>query len=113
MEVSRFIRERTPENSAIMVAGFDWSSSIAYYSERKALMLPNFVSTEKLEKLLTHPENYSRPLPIAAYLIFRDGNDKKMTLEIVDKITATIVTNNPTGKIVEVSGCKIVLINSQ
>jgi len=38
--ISEFIKNNTPKDSSVIVYGFDWSSEIAYHSERKALTLP-------------------------------------------------------------------------
>src|SRR5205814_806834 len=37
LAIGQFVRNNTPPDSAIVVFGNDWSSDIAYYSERKSL----------------------------------------------------------------------------
>jgi hypothetical protein len=39
--LSKIISEFTPENSAIVVFGYDWSSEIAFYSKRKSFTVPD------------------------------------------------------------------------
>ncbi len=38
--VADYVRRHTDKEDAIIVNGWDWSSEVAYYSERKALMIP-------------------------------------------------------------------------
>ena len=38
--MARYIRLNTPPDSRLVIFGHDWSSEIAFYSERRALTLP-------------------------------------------------------------------------
>jgi hypothetical protein len=42
LELAATVREHTPADAAILVFGFDWSSEIAYYAERKAMTVPEW-----------------------------------------------------------------------
>jgi len=42
LAVSNIVRTYTDKNSAIVVFGYDWSSEIAYYSERKSFTVPEW-----------------------------------------------------------------------
>jgi hypothetical protein len=48
------IQKRTKPDEVILVLGFDWSSEIAYYSRRRALMIPDW----ETEKFLADPQPY-------------------------------------------------------
>lgn len=54
--VSEFIKKNTPRHLPIIVYGFDWSSDIAFHSERKSLTLPwgrwDIEAIEKSDKFL-------------------------------------------------------------
>lgn len=40
IDVSNFIKKNTPKDMPIIVYGYDWSSEMAFYSDRKSLTLP-------------------------------------------------------------------------
>ena len=42
LAVAEVVRRYSPEDSGIVVFGADWNSTIAYYSQRKALTVPNW-----------------------------------------------------------------------
>jgi hypothetical protein len=41
-EVTRAVRESTRRGEVIVVVGFDWSSEVPYFSQRRALMIPDW-----------------------------------------------------------------------
>ncbi|MFA6036676.1 MAG: hypothetical protein WC748_00985 [Legionellales bacterium] len=43
LAMSAAIKQYTPKDSAIVVFGLDWSSELAYYSERKAFTVPGWI----------------------------------------------------------------------
>jgi len=42
LAAAEIVRLNTPQDSAILVYGYDWSSEIPYYAQRKALVSPNW-----------------------------------------------------------------------
>lgn len=42
LKISQFIRDNTSVKQPIIVFGYDWSSEVAFYAERRALMIPNW-----------------------------------------------------------------------
>lgn len=46
--IARAAQDLTPENSGLLVFGTDWTSTIAYYAQRKALTAPNWIGTERV-----------------------------------------------------------------
>ena len=53
INVSNQIKEITPYNKSIICSGFDWDSSVPYYSNRKALMLPDWFNKSFLNDILS------------------------------------------------------------
>ncbi len=72
LKVAHVIREKTPEESAILVLGVGWSSEVAYYSQRRAITLPNWVSKEKKRIITTNPKKLMGGLPISAIVVCGD-----------------------------------------
>ena len=54
INVSNKIKEITPYNKSIICSGFDWDSSVPYYSNRKALMLPDWFNKRFLTEILSN-----------------------------------------------------------
>lgn len=56
LKLADFIKSHTPTSQPIIIYGYDWSSELAYYSERKSLTLPwqrwDIEAIENTEKFL-------------------------------------------------------------
>ena len=57
-KISRATRKLVPADQRILVLGQDWSSAIPYYSERKALVLPNWFPMDLTVQALQNPERF-------------------------------------------------------
>jgi len=68
VKAAEIVRQHTPEDSAIMVYGWDWSSEIPYYAHRKAYVAPGWGKSFKVEDVLKHGMG---GLPVAC-LVVRD-----------------------------------------
>jgi hypothetical protein len=68
ISMTSYIKNHTNQNDLIMVFDYDWDPSIAYYSNRKALMRPNWDWRERKD-LDEFAKNYE-------LAIMRSGNDK-------------------------------------
>lgn len=75
--ISQIIKKYTNSNDIIFVKGFDWSSELPYYSERKAVMMPGWsgidVGNKKFNKLIKNSTNKNC---ISAIVLC--GNDKEI-----------------------------------
>lgn len=72
LRVAEFIKNHTPKDSAIIVFGYDWSSEVAFYSQRKSLTVPSWLPHEKLKKLLADPASGVSPLALSAVVQCRE-----------------------------------------
>jgi hypothetical protein len=55
-----------PPDGVLLLFGFDWSSEVAYYAERRAITVPEWASRAQLDSLHTQPMLHSGGLPIVA-----------------------------------------------
>lgn len=53
IKIAYYIRDHTPVGSAIVIRGLDWSPIVPYYSERRALMIPDWEEQSVHERLRT------------------------------------------------------------
>jgi hypothetical protein len=64
--VSEFIKNNTPTQLPIVIYGYDWSSEIAFYSERKSLTVPTWGNFEV--DVIQNPNKYLKSKP-SAYIL--------------------------------------------
>ncbi len=62
----RFIKESTPENSALVLIGPEGTPEFHYYAERKGLVVPSWVSKSELEQSFKNPVASVGGMPIGA-----------------------------------------------
>jgi hypothetical protein len=55
LSIALMARQRTPPESGLVIIGDDWSSTIPYYAERKAVSIPGWTPRPVLERLLADP----------------------------------------------------------
>ena len=48
LSISRYIKSHTSTNDRIIIYGYDWSSEVPYYSERKALSIPPWAHIDEV-----------------------------------------------------------------
>lgn len=65
-QIGQFIKNHTPPGSFILVYGNDWSSSVAYYAERKSLTDPQWGDWQAR---LRHLSFYQGGLPLSAVVL--------------------------------------------
>lgn len=63
---AELVRKNTPENSALIVVGIDWSSEIHYYANRKGIAFPLWGGIPRAEQLIADPDVYMGGLKTAA-----------------------------------------------
>jgi hypothetical protein len=66
-QIAQLIKQTVPAGASILVLGDNWSPAIPYYSERKALVLPSFASTELVRRVLADPAGYVEGLGAIIY----------------------------------------------
>ncbi len=56
--ISQAAKTFVPTDRSLLVLGQDWSSAVPYYSERKSLALPNWMSLPLTKQALEDPEHF-------------------------------------------------------
>jgi len=99
--ISEFIKSNTDNNSAILIYGNDWSSTLAFYSQRKSLTVPNWGNLP-LDSL-NHTEKYINPDLIKS--IVNCPNKEK------DELNKLIVKRFEVVSHTKIHKCDVYLIN--
>jgi hypothetical protein len=70
MEISEALKMRTKPDEVILVYGYDWSSEIAYYSERKAITVPSWwASPSGPSDVLRNIDKFTGGKPLGAIVV--------------------------------------------
>lgn len=56
--VGLLVREQTAPDDGIIVLGIDWSSEIAYYSERRSVTVPAWLPADLKRRLFAEPQSF-------------------------------------------------------
>jgi hypothetical protein len=56
--VAQIARSLTPPESGLIIVGDDWSSTIPYYAQRKALAIPRWMRAEFLRRAFAAPQRF-------------------------------------------------------
>ena len=65
LQLAEIIKNSVPLNETFILAGYDWTSEVAYYAERYAIMVPDWTELhvngrgEILRDILDHPQRFS------------------------------------------------------
>lgn len=64
LQIALIAKAQTQPNQSLLVLGEDWSSAVAYYSQRKSLTLPGWAPQAAIERVLANPQAFlgDRPL---------------------------------------------------
>lgn len=69
--VPSIIKNNTTPDEAFIAFGNDWSSSFAYYAERRSFTVPNWF--KQYDNVLTHPENHLGGMSLGAIVLCPDA----------------------------------------
>lgn len=58
LRISLLAREKTQPTDSLLVFGQDWSSVVAYYSERKTLTVPSWIPAALSQKMIENPQAF-------------------------------------------------------
>lgn len=82
MRLAKFISDTTPKDSVVIGFGYDWSSELPYYSQRKGLMMPDWITDERLKAVLDDPTRSIGGLPVGSIVICPLGLGSQQKSEI-------------------------------
>jgi 4-amino-4-deoxy-L-arabinose transferase-like glycosyltransferase len=75
IEISKYIKKNTSSDNVVLYFGKDWSSEIPYYSQRRAVMIPDWYFARKGEDEIQELKNI-----LNNWSLFTDSNYKAMVL---------------------------------
>lgn len=98
MVLATFVRNNVSDNKMIVTFGLTWSSEVPYYSERRALMIPDGVHDGDLESLSRQLDTVTSGIPIGAVIICPNGyqnpsGDSPAYRSFVNKLTTGKTTH--------------------
>lgn len=99
--IANILRREIPEGHAFIAFGHDWSSSLAYLSQRKSFTVPTWFIN--YDEVLTNPEKYLGDSPLGA--VVACPNKKGPSLE---KLLSWLRTMNE-WRIGDIHGCYLLL----
>ncbi|MBV8753935.1 MAG: phospholipid carrier-dependent glycosyltransferase [Hyphomicrobiales bacterium] len=80
--IAAMARARTPPDSSLLVLGQDWSSTVAYYAQRKSLTVPDWMRLGYWQRMLAEPQKFLGPVPLGGIIVCTDylPKDERKTL---------------------------------
>lgn len=87
LKVSKVISENSSPDESVIIIGYDWSSAIPYYSERKALMIPDLLVSKQnpiTKNLKTQFANVTFRILVIRTSYFQRSEWNKILLSISD-----------------------------
>jgi len=99
LNISEFIKSATAQDDVVVWYGFDWSSEVAYYSQRKSLTVPDWGNTNT--DWLDHRETYLDKEPAAVVV--------RKTAQ-TERFLPLIRAKYPDAQVQDVGTCEVFLI---
>jgi hypothetical protein len=59
IELAANARAHTKPDEVLLIFGMDWTSEVPYYAARRAMMVPDFVTAEQLQRMASDPASIS------------------------------------------------------
>jgi hypothetical protein len=75
IQLARFVRAHTREDQALLGVGLEWASDVPYYSERKAMLLPDWEPSEDIRSTLNEKAAFGDS-KVGAFIVCPNGLDK-------------------------------------
>lgn len=97
LAVASAIKNNVKPNEAFVAFGNDWSSSFAYYSERKSFTVPNWY--KNYNDVLANPESYLGGVPLGAIVVCPEA-PRPQGRDLLD-----LSFSNKKFKLMETGGC--------
>ncbi|MBC5782884.1 hypothetical protein H8N03_07990 [Ramlibacter sp. USB13] len=98
LKLAEFLRNHTPADRPLLILGYDWSSELPYYAQRKALAVPPWTRME-----MDAIQSTERFLPTAPSAVVSCPEEN------VDALRAAIAARFPQSEVVTVDDCRIYL----
>jgi hypothetical protein len=96
LKLAAFLKSNTPVDRPILVFGYDWSSEVPYYAERKGLAVPPWTKLEM--ETVRDPERFL-PAPPAAIVSCPAAN--------AEELRAAIGVRYPGSAVTSIDDCRV------
>jgi hypothetical protein len=103
LAVAAVLRENTAPATGIVVFGQDWSSETPYYARRRSFAVPDWFS--RYDPVWAEPAKFLGDTPLGAVVVF-PGSRGMDPAQIARKLA-----DNPGWRLMEVQGCRILLMH--
>lgn len=99
LAVASVLKNNVKQGEAFVAFGYDWSSALSYYSERKSFTVPNWF--KNYDNALANPQSYLGGLPLGAVVVCPAAPRPKGR-DLLD-----LSFDNEKFKLMEMGGCFI------
>lgn len=65
LALAEYLKANTPPSDPLVVFGLDWSAELPFFSNRRALGVPNWLTLEQQKDIALHPSRYVEKQPSA------------------------------------------------
>lgn len=65
LRLAEYLKANTPETAPLIIFGLDWSGELPFYSERRALGVPNWFTPAQQNDIIVNPSRYVGEQPSA------------------------------------------------
>jgi len=76
IQLARFLRATTKDDQTLLAVGLDWASDVPYYSERRALLFPDWTPLDKMREALD-PKPAFGDLQLGAFIVCPNKMDEE------------------------------------
>ncbi len=97
LAVASVLNNNVKQGEAFVAFGYDWSSALSYYSERKSFTVPNWF--KNYDNVLANPQSYLGGLPLGAIVVCPAAPRPK------GRDLLNFSFNNEKFKLMEAGGC--------
>jgi hypothetical protein len=80
--IAEMARAQTPPGSSLLVIGQDWSSTVAYYAQRRSLTVPDWMRLGYWQRMLAEPQKFLGSVPLGGIIVCTEytPQDERKTL---------------------------------
>jgi hypothetical protein len=104
------VRERIPLNSVVVVVGLDWGSEVPYYSQRRGIVLANWLPEPLVrEVVFTNRAKWLEGRPIGALVdcavgpFFKaDGHVRAVANQLIEELGSSAI---------EIENCRVYFVD--
>jgi hypothetical protein len=86
--IAAMARTRTPPGSSLLVIGQDWSSTVAYYAQRRSLTVPDWMRLGYWQRVAAEPQNFLGPVPLGGIVFCIEYTPKDERKNLIEQLVS-------------------------